>query len=326
MKSVDPKASIRKAFMSYVRYATDVLTVPVSGNGTRGGLRVAFISPIHRLLSVVERLESSSHLRKLSSAIKGAADKNQLASNIPDLAVKNFFKRSRFYNDTYGKKNLNREDLFELFWHSLVTRKIKTTTLTLIDGVLFESKNLELDLFRIEKFTKQELDTVIDRQTRDIFYPEAKVDTEFLSQFWFILEEKISESDSETDATASIRILDTTVERIVPDRLIQLLALHHGTTKIVGPFWDRLTLPFSFEVDDDLFEAPVPTSQVPSHLKPPRPTIKSVQKVWNPRERIFERIRWSEGRGALEFNRENEFYLRDIIGRVQKVLALTSEL
>jgi len=144
---------------------------------------VAFISPVHRLRSLVEKLESSPNFKKLSSAVERALDKNQLSSDIDKSALENFFKRSHFYPDTYKKRTPNREEFFELFWSSLITRKVKTITVRLLNGVWFESQTLDFDLFRIQKVTKQELDALIDRRTRDLFYPVAKLDTDFVSQF-----------------------------------------------------------------------------------------------------------------------------------------------
>ena len=209
----DNKDKIRRAFMSYVKHTTDELTAQIAARDTERLIRLAYIAPVHRLRSIVEKLESSPNFKK------------QLSFDEPRSAVENFFKRSHFYTDTYDNKKPKQEDLFELFWCQLPTRKVRTTRLRLMNGVYFESKALDFDLFRIHKFTKQELDALIDRQTRDAFYPYAKLDTDFVSQFWFILEETVAEHNLEK-SRLGVFVPDDDIERNLPDRVIQLLALH----------------------------------------------------------------------------------------------------
>ena len=150
----DNKDKIRRAFMSYVKHTTDELTAQIAARDTERLIRLAYIAPVHRLRSIVEKLESSPSFKKLSLAVEQALDKNQLPSGNTSSALENFFKRSHFYTDTYDNKNPKQELLFELFWSSLPIRKVRTTRLRL----------------KIQKFTKQELDGLIDRQIRDVFY------------------------------------------------------------------------------------------------------------------------------------------------------------
>src|SRR5262245_31391082 len=149
MSLEESKKTIRKAFMSYVGEATDLLTVPESEKESQDSLRVVFIAPVHRLRSIVERLECSETFKSLSSSLIAELERHGLCYDPAVLAsaLENFFKRSHFYNDTYEGKTLKLDDLFESFWVLLPTRKVKRTRLRAIDGGWFESRRVDLGLF-----------------------------------------------------------------------------------------------------------------------------------------------------------------------------------
>jgi hypothetical protein len=293
----DNKETIRNAFLSYVRYAMDVLMRPATTKETQGSLTLAYIAPIHRLRSVVEGLETSAKFKRLSTAICRVLNKDQFESFVIDSALKNFFKRSHFYADTYDGNKADAERLFGLFWSLLPTRRVTTTRLRLLGRVGFKSKKLTFDLFGIQRFTKRELDRLIDRRTREIFYPETQRDAALLSHFWCIIEETVTEQSLSLRLTVS-DIVDssTKIERTVPDRVIQLLALHEATAGWVGPIWTGLTLPFSFTVHDDLFEAPYSIPEMPDDLLDMLPIDE------------------------IKFDREKELALKKIIEKCQRVL------
>jgi hypothetical protein len=93
----DSKDRIRKALMSYTGHATDVLSGPISERETQGSIRVAYIAPVHRLRSLVERLESSAKFKRLCSALVRELKKKDLRYEFVASALENFFKRTVAY-------------------------------------------------------------------------------------------------------------------------------------------------------------------------------------------------------------------------------------
>ena len=125
----------------------------------------------------------------------------------------------------------------------------------------------------------------------------------------------------------------TDLERSVPDRVIQLFALHDATMNFfshpskpsstlvtsattfinyyAGPFWERLTLPFSFEVDDDILIGPNFIPEMPRDLEP-LPTVP--KEEWE--EDYIEESIW--------FDRKKELYLKKLVKKVQSVARVTA--
>jgi Apea-like HEPN len=295
----DEKDAVRKAFVSYVNQATAVLNRPQSFDPTndQGAIKLAYITPIYRLRSLVEKLESSPYFKNLFSVVVTALNGDSLYALFINSSLKSFFRRSQFYADIYEKKKVNK-DLFDLFWSLLPMRKVKTTRLRLIGRARFQSRNLNCGQFRIQRFTKERLDRLIDRPTRSLFYPDSEVDTKRLSRFWFVVEETVAELDLISWlVTGSIDRSDP-VERTVPDQAIQLLALQEASARWFGPLWIGVTLPFSFEATDDLFAAPHHIAMLPPFLDELGPSE------------------------AIEFDKEKEIALKNLVGKVQNVLNL----
>jgi hypothetical protein len=263
----ESKHSIREAFMSYVSEVIDLLTRPASKRKTQE--KITYLSHENRLRSLIENLENSAKFRKLSSAVNQALGEQVAIPFFIDWALSNFFKRSHLYADIYHRNKLDPEPLFRSLWSLLPTRSVTKKRLRLLGRLRFESKKLDCEFFKIQRFTKRELDRLIDAKTEDIFYPKTQLDTALLSRFWFIVEENTSENDF------NLQIRDVgpsvPIEKPVQDRVLQVLALHKSTLGWTGPIWTGLTLPFSFEVNDDLFEAPLYSGELPNHLIQMRP-------------------------------------------------------
>src|SRR5262249_41253764 len=273
------KDEIHKAFIVYVELVSDALTRPASLKESMvdDSIRLAYIDPGLRLRSLVEKLEASEEFDNLRSAIDRAVDSG--ARKIPStgiryysiysLSLPNFFRRSHFYSDASEGLKANPEEVFESFWASLVHRKVRTARLRLLDRVWFTSKTLDFGIFRIQKFTKDELDELIDSEIREVFYRETRLNTEFVSQYWFIVEENLTEHG--LAIKGKIPWAPLAVQRNLPDRVIQLLSLYEWTPDWVREdfdgedrFWMGFRVPFSFRVSDDVFGRPTFIPVVPN--------------------------------------------------------------
>src|SRR5262245_58970184 len=251
----DNKDEIYKAFLAYVEHASKILThrPSLKDKMVEDSIKLAYIDPAFRLRSLVEKLESSMEFNLLFLAVDTAVITKERESSKPrirshsiySVRLPNFFKRSRFYSVTHRGKKRVPEDLFELFWSSLMHPKVKTTTLRLLDRVCFASNTLDHGIFRIHKFTQKALDQLIDRDVRETFYPDSQLNTEFASRYWFVVEENTSTIEGE-------RLRGSLAwERNLPDRTLQLLALYEWTPDFLSEDveWMGFSVPFSFRVD-----------------------------------------------------------------------------
>jgi len=143
-------------------------------------------------------------------------------------------------------------------------------------------------VFKIQRFTKDELDTLTHRQINDIFYPNARLNTELASQFWFLVEEqpiihRLSVEQSDKSDVDTFFEDSSAVAREIPDRALRLLAMHDWTPQVTEDevyvsidtvrTFSTFTLPFSFAVNDDILDSP--------HAIAPMPPLQPSPPGWS---------------------------------------------
>jgi hypothetical protein len=268
------KAQVDQAFTSYLKHATAVLQQPQSLKQRM--TRVAYIDPGARLRTLVEEAEDSAEFAELSSAMHQALPQQ----NYSDGMLKTFLRRSRFYLRAFNGEQLSPDELFNRLCSGLFQRSVKTTIMRILVGVNFASRVVDCGAFKIQKFTKDELDVLTEKEINDVFYPFARMDTNILSQYWLLVEEYSSNlgvsnvaTDPSTNEPDSAEWFDEwfdeflSVKLQTPDRAIQLLAIHDWTPdyteedlkemavglETIKQNWPGLTVPNRFEFSDDMF-------------------------------------------------------------------------
>ena len=287
---------LKEAFTAYVKHATDILRRSESSKagGVSDPVKISYIDPGWRLRSLVDKAEKSVAFSNLASAAERAITAENDANVKPSdsdcsVCLKHFFRRMRFYLRAFSGERLKADSIFDHFWSAIWSRTVKTTKLRLIYGqeygLTFESQCIDCKIFKIQKFTEDELDTLSHRQINEIFYPNSVLNTKLASQFWFLVEERLNahslsiEQSVESDLDAFVKdIYD--VGRELPDRALQLLAMHDWTPRVteeevgvsdeVVTAFSGFTLPFSIEVTDDVLDSPLPISPMPP-LQPSPP-------------------------------------------------------
>ena len=240
------------------------------------------ISRSHHLRSIVSQLEQSKEFSSLISNYSIAfgdkpIKKTALRSiryhdkSIHRNRLKNFFRRSKLYIK-FSENIYNNSDVyFEHLWSASNGRKVKTTSFRLIEAVSFPECDVDFGKFKIQNFTKTELDMLVDNQLNQFFYPYAELDTKALQNFWFIVE-KSYKTYSKIDAWAEIDDEPLLVSRTFPDKTIQLLSLFEWENKslvsgnsdddmILG--WLKFSVPWSFKISDDIFKNPFRIQDLP---------------------------------------------------------------
>ena len=107
-------------------------------------------------------------------------------------SIQHVLRRARIYTDALDSGR-SAKDLFQSFVAAFTRIEIITNILAPLEYVEFSTDApLDFDSFRVKKFSKQELITITENDTREIFYPESTLDMRLLSQYWWLV---VSEKD-----------------------------------------------------------------------------------------------------------------------------------
>lgn len=271
------KDQLYKSYVSYVEYAEPYLRkkIPVlKGEETYKKIHIAHIDRSYWLRSITEKIEGSGEFNKLvtdfSDAFRSKSVKKLETGSMPYSSIKNFFRRSKFYLKIFEGKSVDIDKYFEQLWSAFNERQVKTISLRLLDGVYFPESVIDFRKFKIQRFSKKELDNLFDNKLSHIFYPYAELDTDKLSHYWFIREEREEKKQRVNFNIINIGITYNEIFRVsrtFPDRIIQLLALFDwGANKKrtsdkydedIG--WLGFSIPISICITDDILKSPRPS-------------------------------------------------------------------
>jgi len=272
------KDQLYKSFNSYIEYATPYLRSRVSEKKKRDEkIRIAHIDSSFWLPPIIEKIESSKKFDTLVSHFAIAFGRDPKKPNKGQYLIRNFFRRSKLYLVISEAKPENFDDFFEKLCSAFDNRRVKITSLHLIEEVDFHDNFIDFRTFKIQRFSKAQLDELIDNKINHIFYPYAELDTTKLCHYWFILEEIYEEKQKEHLFEIE---LDESWEdfsrspRTFPNRVLQILSLfdwdfdweRKGVIKTddIESGWLGFSIPVSLCIIDDIFENP---------LKSPNPSF-----------------------------------------------------
>ncbi len=280
MKEKITKDHLYQSFISYVERAKLHFKSSVFNKRTDN---VVYISRPYQICTIVEQLEKSEEFSRLVSDFSVAfggkpINKSALSSasyyrtdSIPRYRLKNFFRRSKLYIKFFENNFEDVDVYFEHLWSGSNGRKVETTSFRLLEGVSFPESDIDFGKFKIQKFSKSELDKLVDNQLNQIFYPYAELDTKELQNCWFIVE-KSCKTYPKFEEWPEILDESFLVSRTFPDRTIQLLSLFEWENKsfisgddnddmILG--WLKFLVPWSFHISDDIFKNPSRIQDLP---------------------------------------------------------------
>ncbi len=289
MATEDSKDKTQRAFISYLTHATRVLTTRPTLRETmvQEPLSLSYIDPSYRLRFLVNKVEDSTQFRDLCDAVDRAVGyENPTPSSIDQVesgyrgtyltALKTFCRRSRFYSSAFANKQQDPQEYFNQFWSGLFRREAKITILKILDEVEFSSRLIDFGFFRIQRFTREELDTLIDRDVMDTFYSQATIDTGVLSQHSLLVADWTEVRGEGAKATPPVDVTTyhdwswLQVQPKTPHLIIQLLAIHDWTPDLtedeclemaadlgeIQTLWPGPTISESLIIDDDIFSEP----------------------------------------------------------------------
>ena len=244
-----------KTFSSYIEFVKSLLSKENFRQrqlATKEGIRIVHLNSDYWIRSTVDYLEDSQEFQNLRKD-----------SKIPTYNLKNFFRRSKLYLEIFESSLKDVDSYFDILSSAFDKRQVKTTKLRLIESVDFDKPTIDFGTFSIQKFSKRQLDELVQNQSNRIFYHNAELDTSKLEDFWFIVEEQTIIKEMLNPSLLTIDTGDYIVSGDLPDRVVQLLALFDwenfetSSDKIENdPGWFPFSLPILIEVNDDVFKSP----------------------------------------------------------------------
>ena len=281
MKEKNTKDHLYQSFISYVEQVKLYFKSSAFNKRTEN---IVYIIRPYQICTIVEQLEKLEEFSRLVSdfsvAFGGKPIKKSVLSSVSycrndsihRYRLKNFFRRSKLYIKIAENNFKNVDVYFEHLWSASNGRKVKTTSFRLLEGVSFPEFDIDFGKFKIQKFSKSELDKLVDNQLNQAFYPYAELDTKELQNFWFIVEKSYI-TYPKIDEWSEINLDESLlVSRTFPDKTIQLLSLFEWENKslmsgddnddmILG--WLKFSVPWSFHISDDIFKNPSRIQDLP---------------------------------------------------------------
>ena len=152
---------------------------------------------MHPIRTTAERGECTQQFIRLVKRTKAQYAKN------PDYerddswqsSVQHVLRRARIYADALDGA-CSTEKLFQRFDAAFSPSVIITDTLAPLEFVEFSADGpFEFGTFRVMKFSQQELKTILENDTREIFWSDSTLDTRLLSKYWWLVVSEKSEPD-----------------------------------------------------------------------------------------------------------------------------------
>jgi hypothetical protein len=100
--------------------------------------------------------------------------------------IKNFFRRSGYYLDTLEGKSSNIDSLVTAYYDASQKTERQVRYLAPIEYVQFGKSSMDFGTFRIQKFTRAELSSILQNRINQVFFPWAVLDVDQLAAYWFI--------------------------------------------------------------------------------------------------------------------------------------------
>jgi hypothetical protein len=293
-------------------------------------------NPNHWLIDKIEELEKSTEFKEFVSRI------NQiLGSRISDFAISqvtsmliNFLRRSECYLKIWEGTSLDIDDYLEKLWDAYNEKVVTTTIISFID-IRFPENFIDFGSFKIQRLTKEKLDSLCQNQINHLFYPWAEWDTENLSHYWFIIQTKEPKKTDKIKPNV-IKISEEIINEIknmyhvkndFPDEIIRQLVLFDcNASENIGNKDNRMWMGFSIlrtiAINDDLLESPslapkripfMPDFYVNSYIETEKPfyaidlkeidlkKLKKLVKITQDFNKIAKNCNWEFLNNAMKY-------------------------
>jgi hypothetical protein len=146
------------------------------------------INPSIQIEDIGNKVESTSEFDELTRKTKAKFSEMHPEGSIEgwSSAVRNFFRRSGYYNQIFEGKSFENEKALGEFCQAFMSNKTQITYLGLMEYVRFDKQLMDFGHFQIRKFNRTELEKIFCNDINRAFYPYAAVNTEAFIDYWFI--------------------------------------------------------------------------------------------------------------------------------------------
>jgi hypothetical protein len=258
---------LKEIFRNYIKIVQSNLPKRDTQIKTKGPLRL-FINIEMILRDRVYQLESTEEFDQLIVETENLFSKSQNPgwSLEPLGPVQNFFRQSGSYIDIFDGKNININELFDLYCRTFNKLEVQTRYLIPIDCVGFGRSTIDFKSFRIKKFNLDELNDILKVNINKLFYPHAITNSRIIKNFWFL---DFTERESTDKESKDVDRLESEYRKYpkVVDSILKKLLLYnwHQRPTIQGPepqqdelevLQTLLEIPFWLKTNNNLLSAP----------------------------------------------------------------------
>ena len=202
------------------------------------------------------------------------------SSSVLMSCLEHYFRNSNFYFDIFEGSLADSNSFFEKLWDLSNKRTIKKTNFHILEDVGFPERCIDFGSFKIQKFSKNELDFFVNNKINKIFYPYSLIDSEDLKDRWFV----VTNTEKTLQRVHEWGIIDFNdetfqISRDFPEHTMQLLSLFDW--EVVGKFSKKkyelneiyglinFSTPWDFSITDDCLKGPLHHRELPELLSEP---------------------------------------------------------
>jgi hypothetical protein len=216
----------------------------------------------------VAKLEETQEFRALCDAIERRLGGKGFGSHGWKDSVGNWFRRSGLYHRLATAESLpDAGSLVSGLQAELPRRESIIKHLALIEYVYFHKPRMDFGRYEITRFSKKELDCLLENDIRADFYPWAAVPTSELARYWWLVVSetrptraiwragRISVSFEDLDIVHRYYTeLPPPIEQVLKE--LALFSWRAPWATDADPRWEPCRIPFCLRVDDHLTTAP----------------------------------------------------------------------
>jgi hypothetical protein len=261
------KDKLKIAFLAYIQKVKIIIgnkKAHFENRKAKDKSSLVYINPNRWLRNRIEELEESPEFKELVSVCSGIFGEKIIGLDLdPEemqdsffYYMRNFFYRSGCYLRICEEDSLDMDDYFDQLWNAYTNSEDATFTFLSLLTVRFPENLIDFGTFKIQRFTKEELDDLCQNQINRVFYPEAIWNSESLSHFWFIKEEESKlKIDKQFVSDSVLRLMKkpVPVRSEFPDQKIrQLLLFDWNSSKDQNREWEGFSIPIVLRIDNDI--------------------------------------------------------------------------
>jgi hypothetical protein len=165
--------SLRAAFDAYLQLVASKTERLRAGPRSRGGLTLIPKPEVELRGIVEESLEQGAEFKRLVRLTRSAFPDDfysELSDNVWAERVGGFFRRSGTYSRYLGEPEIDAASSFAQFKGAFEQREMLVRYLAPMELVSFERGHLNCGSFSIQRFSREELDGILQTAVNRIFY------------------------------------------------------------------------------------------------------------------------------------------------------------